>query len=385
MKITMRIAGAIAIAALLAAGCGGSEEAPPDKEATQKEENINLITIRPEMAPRLTLGYPTMVDLADKLQVPSQVEVDEERLVRIGSYVTGRITDLYVMLGDSVEAGQPLARLTSPELTQAQLAYLRAFSRKVLTEKAAERARHLLTADVIALAEVERRESELEVATAELGAAADQLRLLGVDSAVLKELAKEGHILPSVTINAPRDGIVIARNVIIGQVVQPADPLFGVADLSSVWVVGDVPEQIARNVQVGQHVEIHVPALGDAAFDGLIIFVADTVNPLTRTVMVRTMVENPQRKLKPDMLATMHIVDNPEKSLVVPETAVVREANQDYVFLVQADDRFLRVPVELGPEVNDVYPVLKGVTIDQKIVVDGAFHLDNERKLAEME
>lgn len=386
MKKTMRITGAVVIVALLNAGCGSSEEtASPQKEAKQEQEDVNSITIRPEMVPRIKIGQPTMVDLADKLQVPSQVEVDEERLVRIGSYVTGRITDLYVMLGDTVNAGQPLARITSPELTQAQLAYLRAFSRTVLTEKAAQRAQHLLAADVIAIAEVERRESELEVARAELEAAKDQLRLLGVDSSVVAELAKRGTILPSVTINASRSGIVIARNVIIGQVVQPADQLFGVADLSSVWAVGDVPEQIARNVQVGQHVEIHVPALGDVSLDGLIIFVADTVNPLTRTVMVRTMVENPQRKLKPDMLATMHITDNAHKSLVVPVTAVVREANQDYVFLAQGDKRFLRVPVELGPEVADMYPVLNGVTLEQKIVVDGAFHLDNERKLAELE
>ncbi len=335
--------------------------------------------------PRIKIGQPMMMDLADRLEVPSQVEVDEERLVRIGSYVTGRIIKLYVTLGDSVNAGAPLARISSPELTQAQLAYLRAASRTVLAQKAAERAHHLLAADVIAVAEVERRESELEVARAELEAAKDQLRLLGVDSAVLKGLAKTGHILPSVTINASRSGIIIERNVIIGQVVQPADQLFQVADLSSVWVVGDVPEQIARNVQVGQHVEIHVPALGDINFDGLIIFVADTVNPTTRTVMVRTMVENSQRKLKPAMLATMHITDTAHKSLVVPETAVVREANRDYVFLAQGDNRFLRVPVELGAEVADMLPVMKGLTIEQNIVVDGAFHLDNERKLAELE
>jgi cobalt-zinc-cadmium efflux system membrane fusion protein len=168
-------------------------------------------------------------------------------------------------------------------------------------------------------------------------------------------------------------------------VVQPADPLFGVADLSSVWVVGDVPEQIARNVRVGQHVEIYVPALGDKSYDGLIVFVADTVNPLTRTVMVRTMVENPQRKLKPDMLATMHVMDTAHKSLVVPETAVVREANRDYVFLAQGNNRFLRVPVELGPEVADMRPVIQGLSAEQNIVVDGAFDLDNERKLAELE
>ena len=274
-----------------------------------------------------------MIDLADKLQVPSRVEVDEERLVRVGSYVTGRIIDLYVTLGDSVNVGAPLARITSPELTQAQLAYLRAFSRSVLTQKAAERAHHLLAADVIAMAEVERRESELEVARAELEAAKDQLRLLGVDSAV-ERTVKQGHILPSVTINAPRSGIVIGRNVIVGQVVQPADRAVwggGSLYLSGSWAMCRNKSHVM--CRIGQHVEIHVPALGDINFDGLIIFVADTVDPMTRTVMVRTMVENPQRKLKPDMLANMHVTDTLHKSLVVPETAVVREANRDYVFL----------------------------------------------------
>jgi cobalt-zinc-cadmium efflux system membrane fusion protein len=389
MKVRAGIFISILAVAPLMSGCGNGESTlSPEKTVEQEaeaERDVNSISIRPELAPRIKVGYPTMVDLADKLQVPSSVEVDEERLVRVGSYVTGRIIDLYVTLGESVNAGDPLARITSPELTQAQLAYLRASSRKLLAHKAAERAHRLLEADVIPVAEVERRESELEVASAELEAAKDQLRLLGVDSAVLKELARQGRILPSVTINTSRSGIIIGRKVIVGQVVQPSDQLFQIADLSSVWVVGDVPEQIARNVRVGQHVEIHVPALGDKGFDGLIIFVADTVDPATRTVMVRTMVENPQRRLKPDMLANMHITDTLHKSLVVPEQAVVREANRDYIFLAKGNNQFLRVPVELGPEVADMRPVLKGVAIDQSIVVEGAFHLDNERKLAELE
>lgn len=382
MNTTILATGAIVLATLFAAGCSSEPPAPPKKEI----QDINSIMLRPELTQRIIIGQPTMVSLADKLQAPSRVEVDEERLVHIGSFVTGRVTNLYVMLGDIVKAGDPLARITSPELTQAQLVYLRAYSRTIVTEKAAERAHLLRAADVLPVAEVERRVSELEIARAEFESAKDQLRLLGVDSDTLKELAKHGHILPSIAIRSTKSGIVIGRNVIVGQVVQPADQLFRVADLSSVWVVGDVPEQIARDVKVDQHVEIHVPALGDEiSFDGRIIFVADTLNPLTRTVMVRTLVENPTRNLKPDMLANMHIVDNPTKSLVVPKTAVVRESNRDYVFLAQGDNKFLRVPVELGPEVADMYPVLKGVTIEQKIVVDGAFHLDNERKLAELE
>lgn len=382
MKTNILATGFVMFLALVIAGCKGEPPAPVKKEV----QDVNSITLRPELTERIIIGEPTMVSLADKLQAPSRVEVDEERLVRIGSFVTGRITDLYVILGDTVKIGDPLARITSPELTQAQLAYLRAFSRTIVTEKATERAHLLRAADVLPLAEVERRVSELEIARAEFESAKEQLRLLGVDSDTLKALAKQGHILPSIAIRATRNGVVIGRNVIVGQVVQPSDQLFQLADLSSVWVVGDVPEQIARDVKVGQHVEIHVPALGDEiSFDGLIIFVADTLNPLTRTVMVRTMVENSSRKLKPDMLATMHIVDNPTKSLVVPISAVVREANRDYIFLSQGNNQFLRIPVELGPEVADMRPVVKGVSLGQKIVVDGAFHLDNERKLAELE
>ena len=383
MKITMPLIGILLV--LSVSGCGGDKPAVKEEVVAKEPENVNLVTLEPEKMHHIKIGKPTLINIADKLQAPSQVEVDEHRLVRVGANVTGRIIDVYAMLGDNVEAGAELARISSPELTQAQLAYLRAFSLETLAEKAAERARHLLAADVISVAEMQRRESELQVSRAELGAAADQLRLLGMDSRALNKLGKDGTIMPSVAIKSSKPGIVIERNVAMGQVVQPSDLLFQVADLSSVWVVGDVPEQIARHVQVGQHVEIHVPALGNISFDGLIIFVADTVNPLTRTVMVRTVVENPRRKLKPAMLASMHILDNPVESLVVPETGVVRENNRDYVFLVQGDNRFLRVPVELGAEVGDMRPVLKGLSLDQTVVVDGAFHLENERKLGELE
>lgn len=388
MNFKLFFTNATVVAVLLLAGCdkGGSTASEEAAQQNQAEErDFNSITARPEILDRLQIGQPFLVDLADKIQVPSRVQVDEERTAQIGSYITGRIIEMFVILGDYVKAGDRLARITSPDLTQAQLAYLRASSRVVVTTKASERARHLLAADAIAVAEVERRQSELEIAQAELDAATDQLRLFGMDNMELKELNKRGKILPWIDIKATREGYIIARNVIVGQVVQPADPLFQVADLSHVWVVGDVPEQIARDVRLEQHVEINVPALGPHLLDGVIIFVSDTVNRLTRTIMTRVMVENPERKLKPDMLANMHITDPQHKILVVPEGAVVRELNQDYVFIAVSDNHFQRVHVELGPEVASLRPVLEGLTIDQRIVTTGAFHLDSERKLAELE
>lgn len=95
--------------------------------------------------------------------------------------------------------------------------------------------------------------------------------------------------------------------------------------------------------------------------------------------------ENPERKLKPSMLASMIIRESKRELLVVPETAVVREANQDYVFIAESDTQFQRVPVKLGRVIEKVRPVLEGVSVGQTIVIDGAFHLDNERKLAELE
>lgn len=388
MNFKLFFTNATVVAVLLLAGCdkGGSTASEEAAQQNQAEErDFNSITARPEILDRLQIGQPFLIDLADKIQVPSRVQVDEERTAQIGSYITGRIIEMFVILGDYVKTGAPLARITSPDLTQAQLAYLRASSRVVVTTKASERARHLLAADAIPVAEVERRQSELEIAQAELDAATDQLRLFGMDNMELKELKKRGKILPWIDIKATREGYIIARNVIVGQVVQPADPLFQVADLSHVWVVGDVPEQIARDVRLEQHVEINVPALGPHLLDGVIIFVSDTVNRLTRTVMTRVMVENPERKLKPDMLANMHITDPQHKILVVPEGAVVRELNQDYVFVAVSDNHFQRVHVELGPEVASLRPVLEGLTIDQRIVITGAFHLDSERKLAELE
>lgn len=375
------------ISTLLIAGCsdkGSQDETKPQKSA-EEERDVNNITARPELIERLKIGLPTWLDLADRIQVPSRVQVDEERTAQIGSYVTGRIINMFVILGDYVQAGKPLARITSPDLTQSQLAYLRAVSRVTVTQKASDRAKHLLAADAIPVAEVERRQSELEIAKAEMGAARDQLILFGMSESELKQINKTGKILPWLDIKASREGYVIARNVIVGQVIQPSDPLFQVADLSHVWVVGDVPEQIAREVELGQHVEIIVPALANTALDGVIIFVSDTVNRLTRTVMTRVLVENPERKLKPDMLANMHITDPQHKSLVVPEAAIVRELNKDYVFIALNDNRFQRIPIELGNEVDGFRPILKGLSADQKIVLEGAFHLDSERKLAELE
>ncbi len=370
----------------LASGCGKeTEQKPTENHVKAETDDANTIFLRPDLRKRVKTGKPFYTDVAKKLTVPGQIKVNELKLVQVGASFTGRIVEIYAHLGDNVSSGTKLARISSPELTQAQLAYLRANSLAVLAQRAALRAKQLFKEDVISAAELQRRESELQVSNAELSAAKDHLRLLGVDNGAVQDLTKHGQILPSVVITAPRSGTVITRNVALGQVVQPSDQLFTLADLSVLWVVGDVPEHAAHFVEQGQHVEVRVPALGDASFDGTIIFVSDIVNPLTRTVTVRTEVDNPERRLRPDMLASVHIDEHASEHLVIPEGAVVRENNEDHVFVAREDGGFTLTLVKLDPVINQVRPVVGGLEPDQTIIIEGAFHLNNERKRKDLQ
>lgn len=380
--------GVLAVALLLGA-CGKNTESPaartPAAQAPTPDASDLKVRIEPAMAARFEIAEASMVDLTPVQEVPGRIEANERLVTRIGASVTGRVTEVLVEVGDRVRNGQALARVASPELTQAQMAYLRAHSNAGLAERAVERARQLFQADVIGSAELQRRESELSVARAELRAQGDQLRLLGIAEQALEDLRVRGALQPHAAVLATQSGVVIERKVSNGQVAQPGDPLFTLADLGNVWVVGALPEQTARMVQVGQRVDIEVPALGGRQLSGRIVYVGDTVSPETRTVPIRTQVDNPGRDLKPQMLATMRIRAEARRQLAVPQEAVIRDGDHDHVYIRIAENTFRYVPVELGPEQNGLRPVLKGLSAGDPVVVEGAFHLHNERKRAELQ
>lgn len=359
---------------------------PATSPSAQKPEpDAMQVKIPAEMVSRFEVASLQMQTLEAMKEVTGRIEANDRLVTRIGASVTGRVTEVLVEVGDRVQSGQPLARVASPELSQAQMAYLRAHSTAALADRAVERARQLFQADVIGAAELQRRESEQAVAHAEQRAARDQLRLLGIPAQALERLREQGVLHPHAAVVSTLSGVVIERKVSNGQVAQPGDPLFTVADLSKVWVVGDVPEQTARSVQVGQRVDIEVPALAGRQLSGQIVYVGDTVSPETRTVPLRTQVDNPGRDLKPQMLATMRIRGEARSALVVPQEAVIREGDRDHVYVQVAEHTFRYTPVQLGPAQNQLRPVLQGLSAGQPVVVRGAFHLHNERQRAELQ
>ena len=373
----------LALLATIALTACGPEK--PKAEGPAARPDPNLVTVNADMA-RNFIVQPLQIQTVETAQeITGRIEANDQLVTRIGASVTGRVTEVLAEVGARVQAGQVLARVTSPELTQAQLAYLRANSTTALAQSALERAHQLIRADVIGTAELQRREAELAMARAEFRAAADQLHLLGVPAQMVERLRETGQLTPFAGISATRSGVVIERKVSQGQVAQPGDPLFTVADLSTVWVVGALPEQAAASVQLGQSVEVVVSALGQRKFSGKVVFVSDTIQPETRTLTVRTEVDNASRELKPQMQATLRISGQPLQQLAVPQDAVVRENDRGHVFVQVALGQFRLTAVELGSASRGLRPVLKGPVQGTQVVVEGAFHLNNERKRAELE
>ena len=318
-------------------------------------------------------------EVADSLRLSASVELDQKRVARIGASVTGRVTDINASLGQSVKKGERLALLNSSELGKSQSDYLKAASQVNLRRLAVQRAERLLQSDVIAAAELQDRQGVLNEAEVDLQAASDQLRVMGMDESDLKRLYRERAIHSFSPVISSIEGIVIERHITLGEVVQPTDSLYTVADLSQLWLVAEVPEQQARWAHVGDQAQADIPALPDMEFKGKLIYVADLVNPETRTVTVRMALSNPQRLLKPQMLATLKITKPGSQVLVAPSQAVVRENDQDYIFVQIAPTRFEMRPVRLGREENGVRLLLDGLKSGERIVTDGAFHLNNER------
>lgn len=375
---------ALLIVSLLLAGCKPAAEPPKDAPA-KAAADPNLVAVSPELQQRLKLIKVGKTDMRETLRIPGRIQVDEQRVARIGASVVGRISDIDVLLGQQVAQGQMLARLNSTELAQNQLTFIKARQQIDLQTKAVERARLLLNADVIGSAELQRREAELASAYAELNASRDQLQVLGMSSKAIDELVRTNKIRSESSVSARIGGTVIERKVNLGQVVQPADELFIVADLSHVWAVADVPEAQAELIQEGQDVNIEIPSLGGRQFTGKLIYVSDTVNPVTRTVTVRTDLENSDHTIKPEMLASMLVQSRPTARLSIPVEAVVRENDQDHVFVEIAPRQYRLRAVTLGHEFEGMRAVLSDLSEGESVVAECAFHLNSERKRKEIE
>ncbi len=321
-----------------------------------------------------------------KLTVTGRLSINDDQTARVGTFVPGRVTRVLATVGDYVKKGQALIYLHSHELLAARAAYAKAQAMVTEKEKSVayakaelERAERLLEAKAISRREQAHAAANLAAAASELDQARAEMER---SSEWLQHLTVPHDSHDDVVINAPISGVVLKRSVTLGTVVNEATDLITIANLGDLWAVAEVPEQQAGFVRIGQPVEIRVSAFGDSKFPGRVAHIGEVLDPQTRTVQVRCLVNNPRGNLRPEMYATVTIDglgQSPGQiSVAVPRDAVQDTQGEKVVFLAVGDGVFEKRPVQTGREQDGLIEIVSGLQKGELVVTRGGFLIKSE-------
>lgn len=357
-------------AALVLAGCSGKKDLPA---STKVEINSDPNVFRLEHPDQFPLVDVQLRKVADELHVNGVIAPDVNRTVPVVSLGGGRVVDIKAKLGDYVKKGQTLLLINSPDISQAFSDYQKFKADEQLAGKQLARAQLLYDKGAIALADLETAQDADAKAKVDLQTAAQRVKVLG------GSLNNPSPLLPVV---APISGTIVDQQITGGTGVKSLDNspnLFTIADLSTVWVLCDVYEDMLSRVQLGDTAEISLNAYPDRSLAGKVVNISAVLDPATRTAKVRIELPNPQGILRPGMFVTATFkAQKAAERLVIPATAVVHLHDKDWVFLPAGDDKFRKLAVQLGPQAGDgIVQVLTGLKSGDKVVTN-ALQLSSE-------
>jgi membrane fusion protein, heavy metal efflux system len=320
----------------------------------------------------------TRTPLARDLSLVGSVTYDADHYAIVGPLISGRIVALHAGSGDRVRRGQVLAELESPEVGAAQAAYLEARARLAAAQSNARRERELAAQHVSSDRERELAEAQAASEEAALAAARQRLESLGFRSGDFDKPSAGGRV----AIRAPLDGVVVSREVTLGQAVQAATDAFRVADLSHLWVNLDVYEKDLEAVHVHERVDVTTESLPGRVFSAHVAYVEPRVDDKTRTARVRIEMDNEAGALRPGQFVSARLHGDPKQPLspvlAVPRRAVLSVDGKHLLFVRRGDRRFEQRPVELGASGGDLVEIVRGVAEGDSVVTDGAFLLKSE-------
>lgn len=334
----------------------------PVDEAEQSSQTVSPDAIKMSEAAMKIADIQTMKvrrDYSDKIvHLLGRVKPDEREIAELTARFGGRIEKLFVNFkGERVKMGEPLASIYSPELVTAQKELLEA---------------------------VEYKDSNPAI----YKATRNKLKLWDLSEEQIDAIIEEGDVQHYFMVRAPVSGTVTRRNVSKGDYIEKGNALFQIMDLTKLWLMFEAYESDLPWLSEGDKVEFTVQSLPGKSFSGLISHIDPFIDPETRIARVRVEVDNHNRKLKPEMFANGMVkpkVDNREKELLIPRTAVLWTGKKAVVYIKQEDveePTFLYREIVLGPQAGDFYIVEEGLDEGEEIAVNGVFKIDAAAQLA---
>ncbi len=330
------------------------------------EAKANVVYISPARQQLIGVRTDTVTHrvLDTTIRTVGTLAYDETRVTQIHTKVAGWVDTLYVdYVGKLVRRGQPLFTVYSRELLSTQKEYLLAL-----------RARGQLGASQF---EETRNGAESLVTSAR-----ERLKLWDISDDQIAELERTGQPRRTLTLNSPFSGIVFERNTFAGQYISPELSTFKIADLSTIWVLGQVFEYELRNLKLGQDAQIEFPyGQSTRTLNGKVTFIYPDIDPQTRRAKVRIEFRNPGLAFKPETYVTVVLKVAGGLRLAIPKEAVIDTGVKQYAILAHPNGYFEPRELKVGAPVDDYYPLISGLDGGDRVVTSAQFLVDSETNL----
>ncbi len=312
--------------------------------------------------------------VSSEMTIPASIQPDPSRVVHVFAPVSGRLIELRARPGDSIRNGQPLAVIQSSDAAGALSDYQKAKAAAEHSGSALSRASLLYQHEVIAQKDLEDAKAMAASDDSDLARTRQRLHMLGLS---------ESSASDRVTVVATHSGVVTETASAAGEMSKSLDasnPLLTIADLSSIWVVGNMYEKDLGLAPAGLAVRITLDAYPGQSWQGKISRISDVVDPNTHTLKVRVVLNNPDRKLKPDMFAAIHVLRPATRVAVIPSSSLLHEGNQAFVMVQKAEGKFEKRAVQVQESNPETTLVLSGLQPGELVVSSGAELLREEVK-----
>jgi Cu(I)/Ag(I) efflux system membrane fusion protein len=350
-------------AAVATSGEHAKHQAPTDKTAALSEKAVYVSPARQQLIGVRTADV-THRALETTIRTVGVVAYDETRVAEIHTKIAGWVERLHVdFVGKAVRRGQPLFCVYSPELVSTQKEYLLALKAQAQLGES-------------------RFAETRDGASSLVAAARERLHLWDISDEQIAELARTGQPRKTLTLYSPFDGVILERNAFPGHYITPDMSTFKIADLSTIWVLGQIFEYELSMVKLGQHVEIQFPhRQATRTLKGRITYIYPEVDATTRRVKVRIEFRNPGLQFKPESYVTVVVRTGAGHRLAVPKEAVIDTGESRYVILARGNGYFEPRAVQIGEPVDDFYPVVDGLAHGDVVVTSAQFLIDSETNL----
>lgn len=358
------------------AGCGSSQQGNMTSFSSQATKSATpaLFTIPQNQMSHVQVVTVAPTKLTRTLRMTGSVEYNAFKTTPVISQVGGPVTRILALPGDHVKQGQVMLQVSSPDYSQLLDTYLKAADSYRLADRNYTRAQDLYQHNAIAERDLQQAESDRAQAQADLNASEQGLKILGVKNP--EDLAK-GPATAEIPVLAPISGEVVERLVSPGQVIQAGQTqAFTISDMSTVWVLVNVYQNDLAYVHMGDDVRVQTDAYPDV-FHGKISYVSPALDPTTRTLQARVVVDNKGEKLKRQMYCTVTVTAGTvANAIAVPDAAVLRDdENLPFVYVQNGSNQFGRRSVNIGESNNGQTQITSGLSAGDNVVGNGSLFL----------